>query len=556
MVGRGEVGGKARGLLAAVDVLARDAGKGPAPGLRVSVPTFAVIGTEVFEAFLERNDLRRLALSDEDDRVVAAAFQRAELPVEIAGDLFALVREVRRPLAVRSSSRLEDALAHPFAGVFGTKMIPNSAPDPETRFRRLAEAVKFVYASTFSRGARSYLRALGREEGEERMAVVVQEVVGRRHGPRFYPEVSGVARSYNYYPTGGASPAEGMASLALGLGKTIVDGGRCWSYSPAWPRAGPPFGSAVQVVDETQREFWAVNMGPPAAYDPLAETEYLVRADLGVAEADGTLRLLASTYDPGSDRLTPGLSETGPRALTFAPLLVLDALPLNEAVRGLLARFAEQTGVPVEIEFALAEGAARGEPAWLAFLQVRPMLAPGEAVDLPADWRDDPGAVLAATRVVGNGAWDGLRDVVFVKRGSFSFADSSAAAEEIAALNRALLEEGRPYVLIGFGRFGSSDPWLGIPVAWGDVAGARVLVEASLPGRHVEPSQGAHFFHNLTSFGVPCFGLPAGAGRLDWEWLEAQPTARETPHLRHVRTPPLAVRVDGRTGRGLIRRTA
>ena len=519
------------------------------------MPTLTVIGTDAFDAFLDRGGLRKAALASEDDRALAVTFQRAELPVEIVGDLWELVREVRSPLAVRSSSLLEDALAHPFAGVYATKMTPNNQPDAETRFRRLAEAVKFVWASCFFREAREYIRATGRDPGDEKMAVILQEVVGERHGPRFYPALSGVARSVNVYPTGPARPEDGVCSLALGLGKTIVDGERCWTYSPAHPQAPPPLSSVRQLLETTQTEFWAVHMGPAPAHDPVAETEYLVRGSVVDADYDGTLRHLASTYDPRSDRVALGLGVDGPRVLNFAPLLQLGEIPLNEAVRGLLAVFAERAETPVEIEFAASFG-ARDQPSRLGFLQVRPMVVSGEEAAVSDEDLSDVGAVISSERALGHGAYEGIRDVVFVKRELFEARRTRQVAAELGEINRALAEEGRPYLLVGFGRWGSSDPWLGIPVVWSQVSGARVIVEAALPQMNVEMSQGAHFFQNLLSFRVAYLSIPlAGRSRVDWTWIEGLVRRRETALAVHAEAAsPLIIRVDGRHGRGVVLR--
>jgi hypothetical protein len=563
-IGGGALGGKASGLLAAREALADRPSSLHFDDLEISVPTLIVIGTDAFDLFLERNRLHDLVYAEDDDRQIAAALQRANLPAEIVGDLWALVRQVHTPLAVRSSSLLEDALAHPFAGVYATKMIPNNQHDPEARFHKLVEAVKFVYASTFFRAARAYVRMAGRKPEEEKMAVIVQEVVGHRHGPRFYPEVAGVARSWNFYPTGHAQPADGVLDLALGLGRTIVDGGRSWTCSPAHPRSVPPFNSVDHMIEQTQGEFWAVNMGPPPAYDPTAETEYLVQAGLAEAGTDGTLVHIASTYDPDSDRVVMGVVPRGPRIVDFAPMLRLAQWPVVEAVRGLLALFAERLGTPVEIEFALtfpdpsSAGAPEDLPVRLGFLQVRPMLVSSQTVEIGEDELADPRAVVRSTHVMGNGTIEGLRDIVYVKPEGFEARHTPAIAAEVERLNQALVEEGRSCVLVGFGRWGSSDPWLGIPVEWAQIASARVIVEASLPAMNVDMSQGAHFFHNLLSFRVAYFSVPGlDTSGIDWEWLRGLPARRETDFVRHVETPaPLIVRVDGRRGRGVVLRGA
>jgi hypothetical protein len=553
-IGDGELGGKTEGLLSIRETL-ESIGEGGAFGpIQVVIPRLTVLATGVFDDFMARNDLYRVALSDRADERLAHAFQQASLPSEILGDLRGLMAEVRTPLAVRSSSLLEDALGRPFAGVYETKMIPNNQPDAGTRFQRLVEAVKLIFASTFFQNARAYRRVAGVEDEAEKMAVIIQEVVGKRHGDRFYPDVSLVCRSYNYYPTGRARPDQGVVNLALGLGKTIVDGGISWSYCPAYPKAPPPFGSVSQLLKESQTRFWAVNMGPPPPYDPIAETEYLLEGDLADAEYDGTLKHLASTYDPASDRLFPGTGGTGPRVLNFAPLLQFNDIPLNSALTRLLEGCEEALGAEVEIEGAvtLPEGGEDGPPG-LGFLQVRPMVAPESTVEIHPDQMKGPRVLVASERTMGNGVMEDVRDVVYTVPSRFEARSTRAMAAQIENVNLRLLKEGRPYLLLGFGRWGSSDPWLGIPVIWSQVSGARAMVEATLPGMNVEPSQGSHFFHNLSSFQVGYFTVGKGTGTVEWEGLEKGTVEEETEFLRHVRFPaPLVIRLDGRTGRGLV----
>jgi hypothetical protein len=553
-IGTGVLGGKARGLVAAARILDERRADLEQPGLVLDVPALTVVAASVFDAFLERNGLRERLAEEPSDQAVALAFQRAALPAEWLGDLRAVAEDARVPLACRSSSVLEDALGRPFAGVYGTKMIPGRQPDAAGRFKSLTDAVKFVYASTFFHEARAYRRAAGELEEPEGMAVVVQEVVGRRHGERFYPDISGVARSWSFYPAGPAEPREGVVDLALGLGKTIVDGGACWTFSPAHPKLPPPVASARELALVTQSRFWAVNVGPPPPYDPMAETEFLVQAGLAEAEADGTLRYTASTYDGESDRLVPGLGRPGSRVLDFAPTLVWAELPLVPALRRLLAVCEEELFGPVEIEFALS--LPEGQPARLGFLQVRPLLVSADAVEVPDDELRAAGTVVASTAALGNGRHE-VRDVVYVDPATFEARLTPEIASELEVRNRALVEAGRPYLLIGFGRWGSSDPWLGIPVRWDQIAGARGIVEAALPGMSPDPSQGSHFFHNLQSFAVLYFTVPlASAAAVDWTWLASQPAVARTGHVRHVRTEaPLVLRVDGRARRGVVTRS-
>ena len=526
------------------------------PSVRLDVPAMTVISTDYFDELIARYGLSPGALGASTDDRIALAFQQADLPTELVGDLRAIAEEVCLPLAVRSSSLLEDALGEPFAGVYATKMIPNSAPDADTRFRQLVEAIKFVYASTWFSDARRYQSATGHPVEDEKMAVILQEVVGRRHGDRFYPDVSGVARSYAFYGVGDTDPADGLLALALGLGKTIVEGGVTWTVSPRRPQASPPFGSIRQLLDQTQTAFWAVRLGKPPARDPISELEYLVSLDLSAAEYDGTLALTGSTYDAPNDRLVPGVTRSGARALTFAPLLVQEIHPLPAVVRALLDGAARLAGRPVELEFAMTFDERSAPPTRLGFLQVRPMLVSRELVEVAESSFDAADVLCASTIVAGNGRNAGITDIVYVPPAAFDRGKSREIAREIGRVNDTLRRMARPYLLLGPGRWGTADPWLGIPVGWSEVAGARAIVEAGLEEFTPEPSQGSHFFHNLAAFGVLYFCVPPTAPRVvDWAWLDAQPAALSDGHVRHVRLDrPLTIEVDGRHGRGLIRK--
>ncbi len=549
-IGTGQLGGKAEGLALAREILDVEIDPMHFGGIRLDVPATVVLTTDFFDAFVQKNGIDAEELASLDDDAIGRRCQEADIPPRFVGDLRSIVEQVATPLAVRSSSLLEDAMYRPFAGVYGTKMLPNNQPDPSARFHRLTEAVKFVIASTFTKRARDYQAAVDRSPGDEKMAVAIQEVVGRRHDIRYYPDVSGVGRSFNFYPLGGASREEGVVDLALGLGKTIVDGGLCWTYSPGRPKSPPPFASAGDTVRNTQTRFWAVNMGPPAEYNPVAETEYLVNAGLREADYDDALRRICSTYDAPNDRLVMGTSIRGPRVLTFAPLLRLREIALNELITTMLNACEQALGVSVEIEFALTIP-GRGLDARLGFLQLRPMVVAEEEIRISDEELRDARLLVASHRAMGNGENTGLRDVVFVMPDRFDAALTSTIASELAAVNMDLIDEGIQYMLIGFGRWGSVDPWLGIPVVWGDISGARVIVEATLPNMNVEISQGSHFFHNISSFGVHYLSVRHdGPTRIDWDWLARQPSVRETEHVRHVRVDePLLVRVDGRSGR-------
>lgn len=555
-IGTGQLGGKANGLVFIKDLLTSHIDANQFPGVEISVPTMAVIATDCFDQFITQNHLAELQFDEMPDDRIAHAFQKADLPMELLGDLRALTVQVKTPLAVRSSSLLEDALERPFAGVYATKMIPNNQHDPDARFRRLVEAIKFVYASTYFREARDY-RASGGAAVPEKMAVILQEVVGQLHDDRFYPNISGVARSYNFYAFEPARPEDGVITLALGLGKTIVDGGIAWNFSPVYPQKPPPFASVDEMLDGTQTEFWAVNMGKPPAYDPVSETEYLVRGNLSDAEADGTLDLVASTYNPERDRVIPGIQPAGPRILNFAPMLLDQRFPINELAKALLKAAEESVGAKVEVEFALTlpSRSAPKSIARLGFLQVRSMVVSDQVVDISANELSDPQAIVTSDRVIGNGASLDIQDVVYVRPETFSPSHTRAIAEQLGTINRQLQQYHKPFVLIGFGRWGSSHPSLGIPVDWSQISGARAIVEATLPEMNVELSQGSHFFHNLSSFRASYFMVQHGERfGINWKWLNQQPAVYQTELIRHVRLPGnLSVRVDGRTRRGIIR---
>jgi hypothetical protein len=553
-IGSGELGGKAHGLARMRGILESNFRGSFEPAISVGIPTLTVITTEFFDLFIKQNNLFEIAYSDARDDLIAHAFQRAEIPVRLAGDLRALVEQVHTPLAVRSSSMLEDAMFEPFASVYATKMVPNNQPDADTRFRKLLEAIKFVYASTYFKVARNYMRATHHATIDEKMAVVIQEVVGSRFDERFYPHISGVLRSYNFYPTGHGTPEEGIAELALGLGRTIVDDGVSWSFSPAFPAADPPFKSMSDRLKHTQTSFWAVNMGKPAVYDPIRETEYLATYDLCEAEYDGSLRFLGSTYLSADDRVTSGVEERGPRIIDFAPILKDRVLPLNDLLKTLKTACEETLGAMVEVEFALTLDRESCEPARFGFLQVRPMVVSQAEIDIADGELSGERVLLASETVLGNGSIDTIRNIVFVHPERFDTMKTHEIAAEIEPFNRRLVEAKKPYLLIGFGRWGTTDPLAGIPVDFGQISGAKVIVEAALPNLSIIMSQGSHFFHNVTSFKIFYFSIPHGSEyRINWEWLMRQCTISETHFVRHVELArPLLARVDGRSGRGVI----
>lgn len=556
VIGAGSLGGKAQGLAAIERDILRELPDGRFPGFTVEIPEMTVLATGFFDLFMERNQLWEIACSDLDDQQKAHAFQRAELPPQFVGELWRLANARRLPQAVRSSSLLEDAMFRPFAGVYATKMIPNQAPDEQSRFNGLVEAIKFVIASTFFQDAQRYILSVGKDLREEKMAVIIQDVVGQRYGDRFYPTLSGVARTWNFYPAGRSKPEDGVVDLALGLGKTIVDGGKVWSYSPAAPSSPPPFNNVGDLMRNTQTRFWAVHMGAPPPYDPLKQDEHLVQHPLKEADYDDTLRFVASTYDRTCDRIIPTVGISGPRILDFAPALILERLKLNEVLRELMAISKQSAGTDVEVELAAVLDRKEGTPARIGFLQVRPMVVSEGGAEVSSEALDDPLAIVTSEMALGNGATDNIRDIIYIDPGTFDASKTAEIAQQIERWNKRLVAEKRPYLLIGFGRWGTSDPWYGIPCVWSQIAGASVIVEVAFPGMETDMSQGSHFFHNITSFKVFYLSVPRrGRTRVDWTWLGAQKEVVRHGVLRHIQTSePLHVQVDGRSGRGVILR--
>jgi CheY-like chemotaxis protein len=555
VIGSGSIGGKARGLAFMDRILAKYFDPGKYPGVAVSIPRTLVLGTDVFDDFIKENDLLNAAVADYSDSHMANLFIKASLPGKIVGDLRDFIKNVKVPLAVRSSSLLEDSLYQPFAGIYATKMLPNDQSGDDIRFLNLVNAIKFVFASTFFRQAKSYINSTPHRIEDEKMAVVIQPVVGKLHRDSFYPEFSGVARSYNYYPVGQAKPEDGVVNVALGLGKTVVDGGVSLRFTPAFAGILPQFTSIKEMFNYSQRDFYAIAMRHAASIAFLEEDQYLIKLGLEKAEADGVLQFLASTYSRENDAVYDGISFSGPRIINFAHILKNDIFPLAKILIDLLKLSSAAMNCAVEMEFAATLDAQNVFPAQFSILQVRPLVVQDELVKVELDDRQKEIAFCFSDRVLGNGVSQTIRDIVFVKPDAFDAAKNPQIAVEVEKLNFRLREAGTPYLLIGPGRWGSTDPWLGIPVKWGQISGVKVVVEASLPNMNVDPSQGSHFFQNMTSLRIGYFTVPMDRahGFIDWPWLETLPATDETAFLKHVCLPqPVTVMIDGRKSQGVI----
>ena len=551
-IGGGSLGGKARGLGFGNILIGAHELQNRFEGVRISTPPTLVLATEVFERFLDQNQLRDSALSSNQN--IREEFLKARLPEDAIGSLQDFLESVRFPLSVRSSSLLEDSQHTPFAGVYNTYMIPNSHPETEVRLKQLLTAIKRVYASTFSSSAKQYVKSTPYRLEEERMAVIVQELVGNRHEDRFYPDFSGVARSFNFYPVSPMKAGDGIAEVALGLGKTVVEGEQSLRFSPKYPRHLVQFSSVENTLKDSQREFWALEL--PANGESTPETEFeLSRFGIETAHRDGVLNLLGSTYSHENHAIYDGVSRPGTRLVTFAPILKGKLFPLADILSSLLELTQGAMGGPVEVEFAGNLSVPPGQPKEFYLLQMRPMVADLET-DLVGLADAERGKVICQSpRVLGHGLIRDIRDLVVLDPARFNREHSAEAARDVARYNRELTSINAPYLLIGMGRWGSSDPWLGIPVKWEDIWGARVIVESGLADLDVAPSQGTHFFQNITTAGVGYFtiGSKANQGEIYWDWLSQQPALSETKYVRHLRLDdPLTIIMDGRTQEGAI----
>ena len=552
-IGSGSLGGKARGLAFVRYLLRKSRITRRFPGVRISVPPAVVLATGVFDQFLAENNLFDFALHCEDDVEIQRRFLAAPLPTFLYEDLKSFLAEVTHPLAVRSSSLLEDSQYQPFTGVYETFMLGNRQTHLHDRLTALSEAIRRVYASTFSRHAKAYVRATPYRLEEEKMAVILQQVVGTPHGQRFYPDFSGVVRSHNFYPVPPMAFEDGIAAVALGLGRAVVDGGKCLTFCPRYPHNLVQFSSVEDILTNSQSEFWALALD--GSSEGLPGHWHERRFGLDAAQSDGTLRAVASTYSKDNHAVYDGVSRPGARIITFAPMLKHGTFPLAEILDDLVRAGEDALGNPVEIEFAVRLPEQAGQAAEFGFLQIRPLTLARDSEDLALDDVQPEQLICRSSKVLGNGRIEDLYDVIVVDSQRFERSRSQEVAEAVAKFNRLLNEENQPYLLIGVGRWGSTEPWLGIPVEWDEISGARVIVEAGFRDFRVTPSQGSHFFQNLTAFQIGYFTVnpDAGEGSVDWQWLMEQPAVEEQGCVRHLKfAEPIRVVMNSRTSQGAI----
>jgi CheY-like chemotaxis protein len=555
-IGGGSLGGKARGL-GFVNTLINDYQvRDKFEDVQIYVPPAVVIGTNIFDDFLEMNNLHEFALNCDDDEEITRKFLAAEkFPEDVLGDLVAFLNIIHSPLAVRSSSLLEDSQYHPFAGVYQTYMIPNNSPNSLIRLNDLLTTMKRVYASTFYQGAKNYIKITAYRSEEEKMAVIIQKMVGTTHTNRFYPDFSGVAKSYNFYPLPPQKSDDGIVSVALGLGKTVVEGGSTVRFCPKYPDDLIQFYSVSESLNNSQRDFFALQLDEKTDFGSITFDRMVKKFGLDVSEKDGTLSYVGSTYVPDNDAIYDGLGRNGPRVVTFGPVLRSKLFPLSAILELLLEMGTWGMGTPVEIEFAVNMSVQRGRKKEFGLLQMRPLVVSHEIEELKIDIKDKKNLICHSTQVLGNGIISDIYDAVVVDYHSFERAKSREVATEVASFNMQLLKQEKPYLLVGVGRWGSLDPWLGIPVTWDQIAGARVIVETSFKEMAVEPSQGSHFFQNITSFMIGYFTISSfhNNGFVDWDWLLEQEVIQIKKYTRHIRfKKPVVVKMNGHENKGII----
>ncbi|HBZ66992.1 MAG TPA: phosphoenolpyruvate synthase [Bacteroidales bacterium] len=554
-IGEGSIGGKARGLAFLDSMIKRHEVFSQYDDVVVTIPRTVVISTDIFDEFMEENGLYDFALSGYPDKDILDRFVKARLPFRIHEDLYTFISFIRNPVAIRSSSLLEDSHYQPFAGIYSTYMIPNIRNDERGMMEMLSNAIKSVYASVFFHDSKAYMTATSNLIDEEKMAIVLQEVCGSMFDNRFYPTISGVARSINFYPVDPEKPEDGIANIALGLGKHIVDGGQTLRFSPRYPKKVLQLATVDMALRETQKTFYALDLKKESFHPAVEETVNLLQLELDSAERDGSLKYIASTHDFENNILRDGLHGRGRRALTFASVLKHNIFPLAGIIQNALAIGQAEMNNPVEIEFAANLNPAPGNPRVFALLQIRPIVSANDG--LPEDIGKIPTeqVLITSNSSLGNGVVSDIHDFVYVRPGNFNAAMNGELALQVEKLNDEFLASGRNYILVGPGRWGSSDPWLGIPVKWPQISAARVIVESGLANYRIDPSQGTHFFQNLTSFGVGYFTINPYLkdGFYDIDWLDNQPAVFENDLIRHVRTnAPMIIKMDGKKSQGVI----
>jgi CheY-like chemotaxis protein len=555
-IGMGSIGGKARGLAFLDSMIKRNGLYNRWPDVQVAIPKTVVISTDIFDEFMEENNLYEIALSEQPDQEILEAFVNARLPFRIHEDLYALMEHTTTPIAIRSSSLLEDSYYQPFAGIYSTYMIPNVIRSDERQMiQMISVAIKSVYASAYFRDSKAYMTATSNVIDEEKMGIVMQSVCGNQYGNHFYPSLSGVARSINFYPIEPEKSEDGIANIAFGLGKYIVDGGLSLRFSPKYPKKVLQTYTPDNALKETQKYFYALDLNADHFTPNVDDSVNLLKLKIGEAENDQSIKHVASTYDFQNNVVRDGANYEGKKLITFSGILKHNTFPLAEILGEVLRIGSREMGKPVEVEFAVELNTSPNKPRMFNLLQIRPIVDNEESGQVDIEEVRDGEAIITCNKALGNGIIKGLCDLVYVKPDTFKAAKSREIAEKIDQVNARFLEEGKNYVLIGPGRWGSADPWLGIPVKWPQISAARVIVESGLEDYRIDPSQGTHFFQNLTSFQVGYFTINPfiGDGTYDLGYLNSSEAAYEDEFVRHIRfVEPMLVKIDGRRNKGVI----
>ena len=553
-IGDGSVGGKARGLAFVNSVIKKNQIFNRFPGIIITIPRTVVLSTDIFDEFMEENDLYKVGLSDHTDEEILDHFVQAKLPSRVYQDLYAFISVVQNPLAIRSSSKLEDSHYQPFAGIYSTYMIPKT-DNGTLMIKMLSDAIKCVYASVYFKSSKAYMAATSNVIDEEKMGIILQEVCGKQFGNKFYPTLSGVARSINFYPIDPEKHEEGIANIAFGLGKQIVDGGVSLRFSPKHPKKILQLSSPDIALKDSQKTFYALDMCPTKFVPSTDDGINIIKYDIKDAENDSSLRFAASTFDFQNNILRDGFVYEGKRVITFANILKHETFPLAEILRTLLEIGQKEMNNPIEIEFAVDLNTEKGEPVVFNFLQIRPIVDNDQVTNFNLQEVKKEETIIFCDSALGNGRIDDIYDFVYVKPEAFKSLESDLIASEIGLLNEMFIKEKKNYVLVGPGRWGSSDPNLGIPVKWAHISQARVIVESGLEHYRIDPSQGTHFFQNLTSFRVGYFTINPyiNDGYYDLDFLGSYKPFRENKYLRHVRfEKPILVQIDGKNKKGVI----
>ena len=554
-IGEGSLGGKGRGLAFIDSMIKTNDILDNFKDTEIMIPRTVVLCTDIFTEFMEKNDLYPVALSDVEDEVILKHFLKARLPQNIVADLYAFLGAIDSPIAIRSSSLLEDSHYQPFAGIYSTYMVPHDKTSKTNMLMMITEAVKAVYASVFYQASKSYMKATKNVIDEEKMAIVLQETCGNYYGTRFYPSFSGVARSLNFYPLGAEKAEEGIVNVAMGLGKYIVDGGMTLRFSPHHPNNVLQTSTLDMALRETQTYFYALETSRATFVPQVNDSFNLMKVRVQDAESDGTLKFLASTFNPQDQRIYDNIYEKGRKVITFANILQHNVFPLANILQEILRISQSEMGRPIEIEFAVCLDYSPKPSHKFYLLQIRPIVDSKETINEDIGAIPDTHTIISCQNALGHGINNEIFDLVYVRPEAFNASKNQLIMYDIEKVNKNLQKEERHYVLIGPGRWGSSDTWLGIPVKWPHICNARVIVESGLSNYRIDPSQGTHFFQNLTSFGVSYFTINPFQkdGSYDIDYLNELPAVYESEYLRHVRfEKPIVIKVDGRKNEGVI----